>query len=353
MPVASQTTIPKALDLYVSDYAKVISPEDTQAIKDKFSQLKRDRGIEARVVTISTMRNYSSDNPSWEIFATRWFNTWGIGNAKTNTGILLLVALQDRKVRIELGRGFEPSYNTIAYNIIQSEIIPAFKKNQYSQGIRQGATAIARDFTNPTAPPPTPQSFIPPKTETTSTSVNPTAISLSNDDLVRGFFSLLAGGWAISFGLMRYLRLRQRRCVTCQTLMERLDETTDNSYLDEGQNLEEKIGSVDYDVWKCPSCGKYKIHHYRNWFSRHRYCPQCKYHTLNVEQSVITPATYDNSGTALQVEDCLHCAYHQETTVILPQLTHSSDSSSDGSSSSGDSSSDGGSSGGGGASGDW
>ncbi|MFM8294229.1 MAG: TPM domain-containing protein, partial [Microcystaceae cyanobacterium] len=66
MPVASQTTIPKALDLYVNDYAKVISPEDTQAIKDKFSQLKRDRGIEARVVTISTMRNYSSDNPSWE-----------------------------------------------------------------------------------------------------------------------------------------------------------------------------------------------------------------------------------------------------------------------------------------------
>ncbi|MGL5033727.1 MAG: hypothetical protein ACRC6M_08000, partial [Microcystaceae cyanobacterium] len=216
------------------------------------------------------------------------------------------------------------------------------------QGIIQAAIAIASKFKQS-------------QNETTTTNFNspiqtPSNIAVYNPEtnsIWTWFLSIIgiAGG---GLGLATYLRFRQRRCPKCQVLMERLDEITDNSYLDKGQNLEEKIHSVDHDVWNCPSCGDYKIYHYKNWFSGYRYCPQCKYCGLQVNQKIITAATYESSGTALNTEHCSNCSYNSQTTIFLPQLVHSTSSSSSSSNSGGSSSSNsGGSSSGGGSSGDW
>ena len=52
------------------------------------------------------------------------------------------------------------------------------------------------------------------------------------------------------------------------------DEATDNLYLNAGQDIEEQLGSVDYDVWLCPKCGETDIEPYLNHSSAYKQCPR-------------------------------------------------------------------------------
>ena len=64
--------------------------------------------------------------------------------------------------------------------------------------------------------------------------------------------------------IMRRLRTASRKCPNCSTKMKRLDEKSDNAYLTPAQDTEERIDSVDYDVWLCPNCGETDILPYVN-----------------------------------------------------------------------------------------
>ena len=133
-------------------------------------------------------------------------------------------------------------------------------------------------------------------------------------------------------------------------LMTRLGEADDDALLEGGQQAEERIGSVDYDVWKCGACGHRFTLRYPKWITGYAKCPQCHNRTKSSTEKVIAAATTISSGSARVVEACAFCTFRREYTKVLP-LIQSSDSSSSGSSSSGGSSSfGGGGSGGGGAS---
>ena len=131
--------------------------------------------------------------------------------------------------------------------------------------------------------------------------------------------------------------------------MTRLEETDDDAHLSKGELAEERIGSVDYDVWQCPSCGHHLTLRYPKWLTQYGSCPQCHNRTRHSTTQTIESATTSHEGTARVTETCGFCTYKNEFTKTLPRLSESSSSSSGGSSSSG-SSFGGGSSGGGGAS---
>ena len=146
--------------------------------------------------------------------------------------------------------------------------------------------------------------------------------------------------------------------------MTRLDEVSDDVYLDSGQKTEEYLSSVDYDVWKCPGCGTHTLERYSRWFSGKSTCPGCRYQTVQTTRHVLQYATYDHGGSEEVLRDCRHCGFHDRDVVYLPQKTRPSESSSSSSSSfsgsssysSSSSSSSGGGGGyssGGGASGSW
>src|SRR5207248_6758350 len=69
---------------------------------------------------------------------THLFNHWGIGDSATNKGVMLLVAKNDRKVRLEVGSGYDSSYNQRAQGVIDEFILPSFKKDDYPTGIEKG-----------------------------------------------------------------------------------------------------------------------------------------------------------------------------------------------------------------------
>jgi uncharacterized protein len=157
--------------------------------------------------------------------------------------------------------------------------------------------------------------------------------------------------WYRSRKLEQFRRL-PRTCSECGvTIPEKLGETVDDEFLDAGQRTEEKIKSVDYDIWKCSSCGNHMIEEYEgDVFASD--CPKCKYKTYQLTKSVtIRSATTSSSGLAKDYYNCNHCKHSEVKDRIIPQIQKSSSGGSSGSRSSsggGGGSFGGGSSGGGG-----
>ncbi|CAG5086630.1 TPM domain-containing protein [Parvicella tangerina] len=140
--------------------------------------------------------------------------------------------------------------------------------------------------------------------------------------------------------------------------MHKLDEEKDNKYLEKGQVAEEKVKSVDYDVWVSGEPEDILILKYTTWFSKYSTCSKCKYKTWYlVYDKTISAATYSSSGTGEKKRACSHCGHQRITRYTIPRKTppSSSSSSSGGysSSSSSGGSWGGGSFGGGGSSSSW
>jgi uncharacterized protein len=173
--------------------------------------------------------------------------------------------------------------------------------------------------------------------------------------VVAGAGAVGAGG--IFAALRRYNRTRPRQCPKCKAQMIRLDEITDDEFLDEGQRQEEGVESVDYDVWKCNSCGTHQVFAYGAIFSRFGECPSCHYRTMWTHSRVIDSADCYSSGLREVTKECRNCTYRDTYQETIPRRNCSDNSSSGSSSSSSSSSSrssfSGGRSSGGGASGSW
>lgn len=137
-------------NLYVNDLANIITEEDEKVIRKQLETLRKDHGVEATVLTIDGRKIYG-DSPSIESFATRLFNRWGIGNAKRNDGILILIARNDREMRVELGTGYGDDFNAAAGAVIDDNFLPSFSADNYSKGIRVGTGEVIRRIAIPFA----------------------------------------------------------------------------------------------------------------------------------------------------------------------------------------------------------
>ena len=123
---------------YVNDYANVISPEDKDFIGRLVKELEEKTTDQMAVVTIN-----STQPETIEGYAVELFKRWGIGQKGKDNGVLLLIAVQDRTVRIETGYGLEGIIpDVIANKIILDRIVPSFKSGDYSTGIKNGTIAI-------------------------------------------------------------------------------------------------------------------------------------------------------------------------------------------------------------------
>ena len=92
------------------------------------------------VVIIPTLDGYPKEE-----YATKLFREWGIGNKKSNNGVLLLIAINDRQIRIEVGYGLEGAIPDVtALSIIDNDIKPAFKAGNYYEGINRATDNIAK-----------------------------------------------------------------------------------------------------------------------------------------------------------------------------------------------------------------
>ncbi|MDO7874789.1 TPM domain-containing protein [Hymenobacter sp. ASUV-10] len=167
----------------------------------------------------------------------------------------------------------------------------------------------------------------------------------------------LAFYWPWHRQRLQALRDTPPLCPTCLQPMLRLTAEQEKSYLAPGQQTEETIESIDYDLWQCPSCATHEQLAYPNLHSSATTCPSCKHRTLMfVENKTVQAATTSSGGWGWRISRCRFCQHEVKARYEIARQSSSSSSSSGGSSSSGSSSSgssSGGSSGGGGAGSSW
>jgi uncharacterized protein len=122
----------------VVDEASILSENDTIELATKLKAIEDKNTDQVVVVTVLSLRGYSIDE-----YANRLGNHWAVGTREKNNGVLLVVAPNERKVRIEVGRGLEHILtDEIAKEIIDKNILPSFREGDYAGGIRDGVNAV-------------------------------------------------------------------------------------------------------------------------------------------------------------------------------------------------------------------
>jgi len=123
---------------WVTDQAGVLSASVEKTLTDNAVAFEEQTTNQIVVVTVNSLSGWTIERYG------RWLgNRWGIGQADRDNGVLLLVAPNDRRVRIEVGRGLEALLSdATAQSIIDSEILPAFRNDDMQDGIIAGHKAI-------------------------------------------------------------------------------------------------------------------------------------------------------------------------------------------------------------------
>jgi len=132
-------TIPE-LKSIVTDLTGTLSSGDAGYLENKLRQFESQKGSQIAVLIVAT-----TQPEEIEQYAIRVAEKWKLGREDIDDGILLLVAKEDRKVRIEVGYGLEGAVPDIyGKRIIENIIIPAFRGGQFASGIDQGVDALIK-----------------------------------------------------------------------------------------------------------------------------------------------------------------------------------------------------------------
>lgn len=136
--ISSLAVVNPTEDFYVNDYAGLLDRETKNYIINANKSLCSQTGAQIVVVTIPSL-----ENNSLEDYATELFRNFGIGDKTKNNGILLLLALEERQFRVEVGYGLEGILPDAKTGRIQDEyIIPYLKQNKWNEGIKNGFSAF-------------------------------------------------------------------------------------------------------------------------------------------------------------------------------------------------------------------
>jgi uncharacterized protein len=146
-PKVSQTKYPDHYDNYVNDFANVLTPQDAAAMRQSLNSVQQQTGIQVVVVTIDALENYSADHNPALTYASKLFDSWGIGDKTKNNGVLILFSMKDRWVRIEMGAGYSHRLDSRIQEIIDVNMVPQFKAGNYSQGLYDGTYAVINTVT--------------------------------------------------------------------------------------------------------------------------------------------------------------------------------------------------------------
>src|SRR6476661_7270602 len=127
-----------ALTGRVVDQANIIQADTRAAIEQKSAELEEKSGIQLVVATVNSL-----EGQEIEPYANELFRKWALGEKKKNNGVLLLVAPNERRVRIEVGYGLEGTLtDALSKVIIVNAITPRFKTGDFSDGILRGVDDI-------------------------------------------------------------------------------------------------------------------------------------------------------------------------------------------------------------------
>ena len=122
----------------VNDYANILTSDQQQTLERKLYEFDNTTSNQITVVIVPKLDGKDVADAAIELG-----RKWGVGNKKSNNGVILLVSVEDRKLNISPGYGLEKVLPDLTcQQIIENIIVPNFKGNDYYAGISQGTDAI-------------------------------------------------------------------------------------------------------------------------------------------------------------------------------------------------------------------
>jgi len=283
---------------FINDFAGVLGSSWKSKLEEIVARVEKETSCEIAVAIINSLEGITIEE-----YAVELFEKWGIGKKKEDNGILLLVAVEDRELRIEVGYGLEGTITDLeAANIIDDIIVPRFKEDDYNSGLYNGVIAISNEIYKES------------ELET---------IPYSDDTIGGGDFNYRDS--SDSFSAIRSSSFRNSFC------------------------------GFPFLVICLPIFFIFIIFIVIVNLVRRR-CPKCRSFRLRIKLKTLEKPTYKSNGKRLVERYCTKCGYKDEKIEKIPRLRRISflGGGSGGRSSGGGSSGfGGGSSGGGGASGKW
>lgn len=365
---------------FVSNPDDILLPSTVSELNHQIALLRAQKGTEMAVVAIESIGFEEPDD-----FANRLYNHWKIGKEKVNNGVLVLLVNDAKTIVIRSGLGVEGILpDAIAKRIISQTIIPAFREGDFDGGILAGVNRIIQvveqeNFDYSTT-----------KKEINWKEAVPYAIAIyliiltllffwinkvvvqakNNQSLttnlsrykvikeqnsaaysIVGFFLPIVSFFVILFALpfafvlflfplpfvalptyfygkreMKKVRQAPIKCNECGNSMSFLSEEREDKYLALSQQFEEKLKSVDYDVFVCDTCQNEAIFAL-DIFSAYSKCPKCdtKAYILKKKKTIISP-TYFSSGVLRSSYHCKFCGYEEDKDTKIPRLQRTNSS---------------------------
>lgn len=135
----SAETLPPAPQQYVTDEAGVIAPGMVVQLNQRLAAFERQTSNQILAVVYPKL----PEGASLEDYAQQLFTAWKIGTKKNSNGVLILVFIQDHKIRIQPGYGLEGAMpDALCSRIIRETMAPAFRSGNYGAGLASGITAV-------------------------------------------------------------------------------------------------------------------------------------------------------------------------------------------------------------------
>lgn len=123
----------------VADYAKIISPKYLAGINNVSRELRQKTGAALVVATVPSLEGNTIEEE-----AVKLFERWGIGQKGKDNGLLVLVAMKERRMRIEVGYGLEGVVTDAKAGLVRDNaLLPYFKKGQFGKGLYAASAALA------------------------------------------------------------------------------------------------------------------------------------------------------------------------------------------------------------------
>ncbi len=334
---------------YVSNPSGVLSDAAVARLDREIASIWNNTSAEVVVVAVDRI----DDSMTPEEFATELFEKWGIGKGDKDNGLLILVSRDDRAAQIRTGYGLEGVLpDIVAGRILRNDMFPRFREGDYDGGLEAAVSKINTILTDPVA-----------AEEIRSAAENDArrtegdegdalfrilltfmgmatvamfggilylfASTRKMDDVERwrtlrkwwlpsimvAFLTLGMGliPMALLWWKMKRTRRHSRKCSHCGAKMVLVDEVHDNDYLSPSQDLEERLDSVDYDVWRCPKCAQTDVLPYVNEHSPYKECPRCHTRAYSVvDRRILRPATIYAAGEGVDISVCRACGYRGE-----------------------------------------
>ena len=343
--------------VYIADPDGLVNESTKAQVNSLLWNLRRQTGAEVVVAVVPNTGNYTEED-----FATRLFDKWKIGKSDKDNGVLILIVPDQKAARIATGYGVEGIIPDIsALKIIKRSVIPHMKEGDLNGAV----LAVAQDVSTVLSDP---QAAAELKSSQAESWERMPESDITTEDLIifiicvvlgvflvsvckyvydssrlkkldrysqaRGWYDnrstyLLLGILSLGLGLLPYFlsqrkyhnaRNKPMKCPACRGMMKKLNEEEDNNLLSPSQDFEEKLNSVDYDVWVCDQCGSVERYAFPNRHSIYQECPHCHTKAMYiVKDHTLIPPTTKASGTGEKIYECKYCHTNTRKKYRIPK----------------------------------